>query len=67
MDPSIIAPPDAQVPKVDMAQLGDPLSKLGLASNGMGTGGGIGTGANRNDDGIGHSAIFACDRAADAD
>ena len=44
MEPTIIAPPDS-VPQVNMAQYGDPLAKLGLASNGPGSGGGIGTGS----------------------
>ncbi len=44
MEPTIIAQPDAQLPKVDMNQYGDPLAKLGLPSNGPGSGGGIGYG-----------------------
>ena len=44
MEPTIIAPPDA-VPQVNMNQYGDPLAKLGLPSNGPGSGGGIGTGS----------------------
>lgn len=42
MVPTIIAPPD--VPNVNMAQYGDPLSKYGIPSNGPGAGGGIGSG-----------------------
>jgi len=45
MDPSIIAPPDVNLPQVNMAQYGDPLGKLGPASNGPGSGGGIGSGS----------------------
>ncbi len=44
MEPTIIAQPDAQLPKVDMNQYGDPLAKLGLPSNGPGANGGIGIG-----------------------
>ncbi len=44
MEPTIIAPPDAQLPQVAMNQYGDPLAKLGMASNGPGSGGGIGYG-----------------------
>ncbi len=43
MPPSIIAPPD--VPNLQANNFGDPLSKLGIASNGTGLGGGIGSGA----------------------
>jgi len=45
MEPSIIAPPDVQLPNVNMAQYGDPLGKLGPPSNGPGSGGGIGSGS----------------------
>src|SRR3984885_58438 len=44
MDPTLIIPPDANIPKVDSRNLGDPLSKSGLASNGFGSGGGMGSG-----------------------
>jgi TonB family protein len=44
MEPSIIAPPDTRLPDVNMAQYGDPLAKIGAASNGPGSGAGIGTG-----------------------
>ncbi len=44
IEPSIVAPPDVMLPQVNMAQYGDPLARLGPASNGPGTGGGIGTG-----------------------
>ena len=40
-----MAPPDVQLPQVNMSQYGDPLAKLGPASNGPGSGGGIGTGS----------------------
>ena len=45
MEPSIIVPPDVQLPNVNMAQYGDPLAKIGPASNGPGSGGGIGSGS----------------------
>ncbi len=45
MDPTIIAPPDVPLPQVNMAQYGDPLAKLGPASNGTGSGAGIGSGS----------------------
>jgi len=45
MEPSIIAPPDVNLPQVNMAQYGDPLAKIGPASNGPGSGGGIGSGS----------------------
>jgi protein TonB len=44
MEPTIIAPPDVNLPNVNMAQYGDPLAKLGPPSNGPGSGGGIGSG-----------------------
>lgn len=45
MEPSIIAPPDVNLPNVNMAQYGDPLAKIGPPSNGPGSGGGIGSGS----------------------
>jgi periplasmic protein TonB len=45
MEPTIIAPPDVQLPNVNMAQYGDPLGKIGPPSNGPGSGGGIGSGS----------------------
>jgi periplasmic protein TonB len=45
MEPSIIAPPDINLPQVNMAQYGDPLARIGPASNGPGSGGGIGSGS----------------------
>lgn len=50
MDPTLIIQPDAPVPNVNMAQLGDPLSRVLGASNGTGSGGGMGSG---NGGGIG--------------
>lgn len=44
IEPTIVAPPDAVLPNVNMANIGDPLAKLGPPSNGMGSGGGIGNG-----------------------
>ena len=44
MDPSILAPPDANLPNINMPNYGDPLGKIGPASNGGGSGGGIGSG-----------------------
>jgi periplasmic protein TonB len=44
MDPTLIIPPDANIPKVNSPDLGDPLAKSGLASNGFGSGGGMGSG-----------------------
>ena len=44
MDPTILAPPEVQMPNVNMSQYGDPLAKLGPPSNGPGYGGGIGSG-----------------------
>lgn len=44
MEPTLIIQPDANIPKVDMSNYGDPLAKSGIASNGPGSGGGIGTG-----------------------
>ncbi len=45
MDPTIIAPPDVNLPQVNMSQYGDPLAKIGPPSNGPGSGGGIGSGS----------------------
>jgi len=49
MEPTLIGPPDVQLPNVNMEQYGDPLGKIGVgkigaASNGPGSGGGIGSG-----------------------
>jgi periplasmic protein TonB len=45
MDPTIIAPPDMQLPQVNLPNYGDPLAKLGPLSNGPGSGAGIGSGS----------------------
>jgi protein TonB len=44
MEPTLIIQPDANIPKINSPDLGDPLSKSGLASNGFGAGGGMGSG-----------------------
>jgi periplasmic protein TonB len=44
MDPTLIIQPDANIPKINSPDLGDPLSKSGIASNGFGAGGGMGSG-----------------------
>jgi TonB family protein len=44
MEPSIIIQPDAVVPNMDLAKLGDPFGKIGPPSVGRGFGGGIGDG-----------------------
>ena len=44
MEPAILAPPDVNLPQVSMLNYGDPLGKLGPASNGTGSGSGIGSG-----------------------
>ena len=46
MEPTTIAPPDVNLPNVNMAQYGDPFAKIGPASNGPGSGGGIGGSAH---------------------
>ena len=45
VEPTVIVPPQIHLPSVNLAQLGDPLSKLGVPSSGPGSGGGIGTGS----------------------
>ncbi|MDP3963796.1 MAG: energy transducer TonB [bacterium] len=45
VEPSIIVPPQIQLPDVDMSQLGDPWGQIGPPSNGPGIGGGIGSGS----------------------
>ncbi len=45
MDPTVVVPPDIQLPNVNMAQFGDPLSRIGPPSAGPGFGSGIGTGS----------------------
>ncbi len=44
MDASILAPPDANLPNINLPNYGDPMGKLGPPSNGTGSGGGIGSG-----------------------
>ncbi|MBX9600683.1 MAG: TonB family protein [Bryobacteraceae bacterium] len=43
MEPTIVAPPD--VPNINAANIGDPLSKFGVPSNGTGFGNGMGSGS----------------------
>jgi periplasmic protein TonB len=45
MEPTIIAPPDAPLPNVNLPSWGDPLAKVGPPSNGPGAGGGTGSGS----------------------
>jgi periplasmic protein TonB len=45
MDPTLIGPPDLQMPNNNMPIWGDPMAKLGPPSNGPGSGGGIGSGS----------------------
>ncbi len=42
--PTIVAPPDTPLPKVDINNYGDPLAKMGVPSMGTGTGNGMGNG-----------------------
>jgi TonB family protein len=44
MEPTIVAPPDALVPQVNLDTYGDPIGKLGIHSNGTGPCCGIGQG-----------------------
>ena len=44
MEPTILVQPNAPLPQVNMAVLGNPLGALGPPSNGIGSGGGIGSG-----------------------
>jgi protein TonB len=44
VEPTIIAPPDAEVPQVNLENYGDPFAKLGIHSNGPGSRFGIGPG-----------------------
>jgi TonB family protein len=44
MEPTLVIQPDANIPKSNLDVLGDPLAKSGIASNGPGSGGGIGYG-----------------------
>lgn len=45
MTPTIIAPPDVQLPQNNLPNWGDPLAKLSTMSNGPGSGGGMGSGS----------------------
>ena len=45
MDPTLVIPPDIQLPNVNMPVFGDPLSAIGPPSAGPGSGAGIGTGS----------------------
>jgi len=45
MEPTIIAPPDTPLPNVNLPNWGDPMARVGLPSNGPGSGGGIGSGS----------------------
>jgi periplasmic protein TonB len=58
MDPSVLAPPDANLPNINMPNYGDPLGKLGPASNGTGSGGGIGSGVGLGEGGGIGSGIY---------
>jgi TonB family protein len=44
LEATIVAPPDAILPNVNLPNIGNPLAALGPPSNGMGSGGGIGSG-----------------------
>ena len=44
VEPTVLVPPDIQVPNVNMAVFGDPMGQIGPPSAGPGSGGGIGTG-----------------------
>jgi TonB family protein len=46
MEPTLVIQPDANIPKVNLDVLGDPLAKSGIPSNGPGSGAGIGTGSS---------------------
>ena len=45
IDPTILAPPDANLPQINADNFGDPLSKYHLPSNGVGSGAGMGSGS----------------------
>jgi TonB family protein len=47
VEPTVVAPQLAQVPQVNLLQLGDPQGVVGPPSSGPGVGGGIGTGQGR--------------------
>jgi TonB family protein len=44
VEPTVLVPPSASVPQLDIAIFGDPMASVGPPSAGPGTGGGIGTG-----------------------
>jgi periplasmic protein TonB len=44
VEPTVLVPPSASVPQLDINIFGDPLASVGPPSSGPGTGGGIGTG-----------------------
>jgi TonB family protein len=44
VEPTVLVPPDVQVPNINMAVFGDPMGQIGPPSAGPGSGGGIGTG-----------------------
>ena len=44
MEPTLVIPPDVNLPNVNMAQYGDPNGVVGPQSNGTGSNGGIGPG-----------------------
>lgn len=44
MEPTLVIQPDANLPQVNLPNIGDPLSGVKMASNGPGSGGGIGSG-----------------------
>ncbi len=45
MEPTVVIPPEIQLPNVNLPQFGDPLAKIRPPSNGPGSGGGIGSGS----------------------
>jgi TonB family protein len=49
MEPTIVLPPDAVIPNMNLPQLGNPFGKPGPPSNGTGSGDGIGEGEGGGD------------------
>lgn len=45
VEPTVLVPPEIKLPPINIAQLGDPMGKLGPPSSGPGSGGGIGSGS----------------------
>ena len=45
VEPSVVVPPQIQLPSANIARLGDPLGDIGMPSSGPGFGGGIGSGS----------------------